>query len=653
MIALLLQLAALGAIGTTVGRIGAAAEQSRATACVRACIWALGALIAVEGLLGAVGLLRAAGPTLVVLGAVAVAVRVTFRARFRAPRGARAMTTAADAGLATALVAALAVRLAAGLHKTVFLYDALSYHLHAPATWLADGRLSVVPAVFGDPSAAYAPANLELWFAFLMAPLRSDFLAGVGQLPFAALAALAVAAAAREAGARREAALGGALAFLLVPEVWQQARTAMTDLGMAALLLSGMPFLFRLRRAASGADVLAFAAALGLAIGTKYAAAPLAVPFAIAAGLAVVRQKLPAWRVAAAIALVLALGGAWYLRNALVAHNPWYPVATLGLPGLYDRAAMRAWDYHLPVADLGALGEIVAAAGFGFTAAALAAFARARPRVELPLATAVVAIFWFVIPYQESRFLFVAFGLAAIAIGRAAAQPPAPLGWGGLALALIGECVVLPSPDRLALLPVALVGAAALHGWRKIPPRVQPALGRAAALAAGALLVVSVARGLPAHKRGADPYRIASDVDDAWAWFGGNVHGARVAYTGTNLAFPLWGPDLANRVAYVNVSGGLGDRLPDFARRFGAGHAPTPEPAPYREGATYEDWLRNLRSGGTQVLFVAALDPIVARTIAVDADQFPIERQWADAHPDLFRLRYASIAARVYEIKPP
>ncbi|HSS37425.1 MAG TPA: hypothetical protein VLT58_01530, partial [Polyangia bacterium] len=268
MIALVAQLAGLAAIGTTIGRMGVA-EQSRATAWVRAAIWALAVLVTVEGLLGALGLLHAAGPTLIALGVVAVALRARFPARFRAPGRQAEVTTAADAGLATALLGGLAVRLAAGLHKTFFLYDALSYHLHAPATWLADGRLSIVPAVFGDPAAAYAPANLELWFAFLMAPLRSDYLAGVGQLPFAGLAALAVAAAAREAGARREAALGGALAFLLVPEVWQQARTAMTDLGMAALLLSGMPFLFRLRRAASTADLLAVAAAMGLAIGTK------------------------------------------------------------------------------------------------------------------------------------------------------------------------------------------------------------------------------------------------------------------------------------------------------------------------------------------------------------------------------------------------
>ena len=57
-----------------------------------------------------------------------------------------------------------------------------------------------------------------------MAPLRSDYLAGVGQLPFAALAVPAIVAAVREAGGGRAAALAAALAFLLVPEVWHRSR---------------------------------------------------------------------------------------------------------------------------------------------------------------------------------------------------------------------------------------------------------------------------------------------------------------------------------------------------------------------------------------------------------------------------------------------
>ncbi|HXU60054.1 MAG TPA: phospholipid carrier-dependent glycosyltransferase [Polyangia bacterium] len=649
MIRLVLAIAGLAASGLTLARLGTAAPQSRATAWVRAGLWAMALLVVTQGLLGALGHLATTPLVVTALGVVAVALRCGRRRWFAAPAPSDAPVTATDVGLGAALAGGLALRLQAGLHRSFFLYDTLSYHLHVPASWLAAGRLQIVPAVFGDPSSAYAPSNLELWFAFLMAPLRSDYLAAVGQLPFAALGALAVAASVREAGARREAALGSALAFLLVPEVWQQARTAMTDLGMAALLVAAIPFLIRLRRGVRAADLLALAAALGLGVGTKYAAAPLALPFFGAAAWLLVRPRPRLGPLAAAAAVVIATGGFWYLRNLIVTGNPWYPVATLGLPGLYGRAAMRAWDYHLPIGDLSTLGELVTAAGFGFSAAALVAFVRVRPALELALAAAVTAIFWLVVPYQESRFLLPAFGLAAVAIGRAAVQPPAALGWGGLGLALIGEAVALPSPDRLALLPIGMLGAAAMHGWRRIPQRARPPLGWALAGAAGLLLVAGLGRGLAAHRRSGDTVHLGGELDDAWVWFGANVRGARVAYTGTNLAFPLWGPDLANPVTYVNVAGAPGDRLHDFPAR----PASTPEPAPYRDGASYDVWLRNLRAARAQVLFVAALDPIVARTVTADREQFPIERQWADAHPELFHLRYASNAARVYGIDPP
>ena len=71
------------------------------------------------------------------------------------------------------------------------------------------------------------------------------------------------------------------------------------------------------------------------------------------------------------------------------------------------------------------------------------------------------------------------------------------------------------------------------------------------------------------------------------------------------------------------------------------------------EGASFDTWLRNLRAQHADVLFVAALDPMAARSITIDDAGFPVERAWADAHPDLFRLRYASDAARVYRITPP
>jgi 4-amino-4-deoxy-L-arabinose transferase-like glycosyltransferase len=662
-IVLALSLSLLALAGIRLARVTGAPDESRATRAVRAMLWAFAILIVVEATLGACGRLDARS-TLAALATIAVAVAVgTRRGAPRPPEGGRTREplTVLDVACLFALAAVLLLRVWAGVGKTTFLYDTLSYHLHVPATWLADRRLEIVPAVFGDPSSAYAPSNLELWFAFLMAPLRSDYLAGTGQIPFAALAALAIVAAVREAGGPRTGALAAALTFLLVPEIWQQARTAMTDLGLAALLLASLPFSFRAARQARAGDLLTAAAALGLAVGTKYVGLPLALPFALAV-LFSARSGRPRTRpstLAGAAVVAFATGGFWYLRNTIVTGNPFYPVATLGLPGLTDRAAMRAWIYHLPIGQLGALGGMIGAAGVGFVVAAAAAVVWRRLLLEAGLLLALVAIFWLWIPYQESRFLFPAFGVAAVAIGRArgpaAGNPTAPLDW-RLGVVLTG-LVEYSTPERWLIVPVGALGGAASVGWRgfsaqaRRPSRSMLAVALAAlGVAAAATLTIGLER-----YRARDPgYAVGTGLDDAWAWFRVNVYGARVAYTGTNLGFPLVGRELANQVTYVNVAGAPSDRLHDFGRRLPPpGRAATPESAPYRDGASFDVWWRNLRAARADVLFVAALDEIVARNVTADDDGFPVERAWADAHPAQFHLRYASPDARVYGISPP
>jgi hypothetical protein len=665
-IVLAVGLLAMAASGQGLASLGSSPGGSRATHAVRVTLWAFLILIVVETALGDCGRLDARN-TLIALVVVAIATTAsTRRPLLRRPEGAerphhsaRELWSPVDVALATAIAAELLLRLQTGLHKNLFLYDALSYHLHAPVTWFHDRRLAIVPAVFGDPAPAYAPSNLELWFLFLLAPLRSDYLAGSGQLPFAALSVLAIAATVREAGGRRSAALGAGLAFLLVPEIWQQAPTAMTDLGMAALLLASLPFALRLARSPNAGDRLACAAALGLALGSKYVGLVLAVPFVGFAALAAARGGRPRLRgVAAAGAVLLAGGGFWYLRNAIVTGNPIYPLSAFGWPGLYGRAEMRAWDYHLPVADLSPLGDMLTAGGVGFTGAAALGLLRARPPIELLLCAAFCALFWIAVPYQESRFLFAAFGLAAVALGRAADRAPAWLGRGALVLAIGGGLLEFPTPGRLALIPAGLVGAALAIVWRRIPPPARRPAFAAGALALTLAGAIALAVGL-GHYRARDPgYALGDELDAAWAWFGAHVHDAQVAYTGSNLAFPLAGRDLGNRVAYVNVAGVPGDLLHDFERRRSptapaTDGATTPEPAPYRDGADFDTWLRNLRAAGTSVLFVASSSPIVRRNVAVDQDAFPIERAWADAHPTLFSLRYQSPAARIYGVAPP
>jgi hypothetical protein len=643
MIILFASLLALVVVGACVPR---QPGESGATRVTRGVLVAIGALVTVQLVLGALGRVGR-GSTLAALLAVAAAAAIGRRRLRPPPAEARPPWTPIEAGLAAALAAALVLRLFTGLGKTTFLYDTLSYHLHAPLTWLHAGRVSIVPSPFGDPAPAYAPANLELVFLFLMAPLGSEVLAGVGQIPFAALATASIAAAVREGGGSRAAGLGAALAFLLVPEVWTQAPTAMTDLGLCAFLLASFAFASRLARTGAPVDAGAAGLALGLAVGTKYVGVLLALPFAVVAALALRPRRLGWQPTLAWIAPLVGLGGAWYLRNLVVTGNPFYPVAGFGFPGLYDRAAMRAWDYHVPVSQLGELGALLLAAGIGFASAAGVALARGWRARETMLVLALIALYWFVVPYQESRFLFPAFGVAAVALGRSADRPPLAVGWGALVVALATAVLAWPAPERLALLPAAAAGALALPLWKRAPAVVR----RISAATTGAALAAVIGFGV-ARARERDPgYAVDADTGAAWRWFRANVHGKRVAYTGTNLAFPLAGEGLANHVVYVNVAGAPGDRLHDFGRR-APGLRSSAEPAPYRDGADVGVWRANLRAARAQVLYVAAMYPIVRRVVAGDADGFPVERAWADARPAEFRLRYASPAARVYEVAP-
>jgi hypothetical protein len=347
----------------------------------------------------------------------------------------------AEWATAAALAAALLERLWRGLHRTTFLYDVLSYHLHLPAAWRAAGRLTLVPTPFGDPAPAYTPGNAELLFGLALAAAGNATLAHAGQIPFAALATLAIHATARQLGASRAVGLAAALSFLLIPEVWQQAPTAMADLAMASFFLAALPFLLRLEEAPRNwPDLLSLGAALGLLLGTKYVSVVLSLPPVLWAATVLWRgRRAPhgpgnAAAVGALAAAVFACGGFWTVRNAALTGNPLFPATiALGrrvfLAGLLDGAALRASEYHVPVTDIGALTEVLGDCGWGFWAAvALAAWFARRTRWPA-LVAGVTLLLWVAVPYQQSRFFFAPFGLAVILLAVAVVRAPRVGGW--------------------------------------------------------------------------------------------------------------------------------------------------------------------------------------------------------------------------------
>jgi len=642
--------------------------------------WLLGAVasvVAIEAALGFAGATAAAAPLIAVglLVAGALAARQGWRALRDAPPGgppvreATGPLVAADAFAALALLAALASRVAEGLHHEggAFTYDVLSYHLHLPASWWAAGRVGVVPTPFGDQAPAYAPANAELTYLLALAATGNLRLAHAGQAAYAGLAALAIVATARQLGASVRLACGAAMAFLMIPEVWQQATGAMADLALASFVLACLPFLLRLRRDRDPWDVVALGAGLGLVAGTKYAGAVLVLPLFGAGALLLARGGPRIWSrpsTSAALLLALACGGFWYLRNAALTGDPTYPVsfslgpATVG-HGLYGGAEMRRWLYHLPVGDIQALLEIFIETGWGFLvclAGGLTALLARRRAGAAGFFAMYVALGWLVLPYQQSRFFFPAWGIGAVAAATAAASARPIVRELALGPAIVGAALQHPTPARL--LTGAMWGlAAGLGARRPLTSGAGRAAGRwsAAAPWLAPLALILLAFGLigwtrsPGH---ADPVTaVVGDGHDAgWAYAAEHLHGRRIAYAGSNLPLPLWGWRLENRVRYVNVSGKLADVLHDFPP-LPAGSS-TAEPAPERAHPDLAAWLANLTAARTDALFVARLYPDVAPSMPHDADGFPTERAWADASPGRFRLTFATPDIRIYDVRP-
>lgn len=228
----------------------------------------------------------------------------------------------------------------------------------------------------------------------------------------------------------------------------------------------------------------------------------------------------------------------------------------------------------------------------------------------------------------------------------------------GLALALLALVALLlwrgrgvgagDSADAAASLPSPGAGQA-LPPRRPARPDSPRAPWRLARLAGAAVAtfaaLVFAAHALSNHReeRRHDRYASAWDLHEtlaryfasAWRWLDEHVPAdARIAQSGFEYLYPLYGPRLSRRVRHVDVN----------ARAGGAYHAyPL---GTHRQDADPAAWLANLRS--QRIGWLALARPWHSR-------EFPLEAAWADARPDVFRLAFRSVATRVYEVRlePP
>ena len=135
--------------------------------------------------------------------------------------------------------------------------------------------------------------------------------------------------------------------------------------------------------------------------------------------------------------------------------------------------------------------------------------------------------------------------------------------------------------------------------------------------------------------------------------------GTRVAYAGTNLPYYLLGVGLRNEVRYVNVDAHRGWLMHDYHRQArGAASRPGRIPGPPGIGSTpttTPGWPTCGPRGSSSWSSRAWAGRAGALPDA-DPERFPIERRWAESHPESFEPLYGVAEGdpkfRIYRVRP-
>ncbi len=345
--------------------------------------------------------------------------------------------------LMSALAAGMLVISAAiSIHHPPTGYDELGYHAPLAVFFWSDGSLTQFMSRFPGAWPLAQPGSAELWFGLLRI-IGGEPLTVLGQLPFAFLGAVGVAAFARRLGLSGKAALIASLTFLLVPIVAIQVGRIADDIVGAALVIGVAALAGAPRREWTVARVGVIGLAIGVMMVTKLALLPAAValtlvvlwtvfrrdpspdpPAADTPLLDARRSRLIRVGLPLAAGLCLLAVAPWWLRNLFMFANPLYPSSlplyghgiSQTLLGLKDRNHVPStwlWPFYPlfePHRHDSGIGTVFAVA---IVPASIIGLLRARRR---PLAIiAVVALItlpaWWLESRHEPRFLLGLFGL--------------------------------------------------------------------------------------------------------------------------------------------------------------------------------------------------------------------------------------------------
>jgi hypothetical protein len=564
-----------------------------------------------------------------------------------------------------------------GLLRPPLSWDSLMYHLLLAGTWLRDQNLDPLFGNIPNNYYGYVPANGSVWFWWWMAPSHSEFWINLASLPHWILLGLATGGIARRLGAGRHWPLASFL-ILVTPTVVRFAAAQYVDIFLGAVLLSAAFFALRwIREADLGAAVLV-GAGLGLAAGAKV----LGVFYAVALAGAVVPLARGNWRrrvpqIAAAVAVAGLLGSFFYVRNIAWGADPLALVCERTASGpenanvptiprknsvidLWRPMIRKAWlvDAFLGITRPTSVELGVGPQAFVVLLAALVlpfGLGRERRRESLIAGAQIWAelAFWLTVPFSKNyhvfanvRYLIPALGLAfagGVALGErrgVRGRWMEMIAVAFLAQGLLQLHAEMPHGVRLviAFADLAAVAVAFSPALRTFAVRRRYALLAAAVLLA--LLGAPLLTGFRVEDRDralAEEYQVHMTSTrmfaGGWGWLdqhGGDGAVASVHSPNNYFQYPAMGPRLERDARYVNIN---------QADHHNAVEYPACQP---RVDPSSQAWVANLQKQHIHWVHLSRYPQF----------DFPMERQWADAMPGLFALRYSDFTNRVYEFLP-
>jgi len=566
--------------------------------------------------------------------------------------------------------------------------DSLQQHLAFPASWIMSGSLDNPLQIFSSmpilnpgsietSAGSYYPINAQLFFAWLMLPLRNAFLADLGEAPFYIIGIIAVYSILRKYNVDRTMALLSGFLWALIPNIFKQLRTgSQIDVICAVLLLLVFDTLLLLKLNFTFRNAILFGISVGLFAGTKVinlvwlaALMPLICY--------IFYRKLNASKFAlgemlgslgAIVLMIIIFGGFMYIKNYFFTGNPVFPVdlrifGKTVFRGLLDN---NAYKIQIALTDRFGLIRILFREGLGVqfltlilpgTFIPLISYRYLKGKIWPPgeylllFATPLIMLILYrvFINIYAMRYLFpyLTWGLltAVIFITR--------LPRGDKYLAFVSFISIFASASELAhrhelivSLLLSLLFFMLLFFYKKqITAFYKSRAFGKTMLAISVLAAISLTHlNEKYNKEEFKRYPLTFSKKEAWqidiakGWQKLNEitgNGSRVAYTGRQEFYPLFGTRLKNDVKYISINekevslydkpDGLCRKIKDFAA-----------------------WRKNLKKENIGYLFIAL--PFFDNRESEDPTKFPIEDEWASSHPEDFQLLFSNSLSHIYKV---